>query len=251
MKNRHDSDARSILASTKAQWAESKSGRTAKAARTELERAQGAVPSMQRDPTLGGKVFANYERAPNPVLFHLEQDELRRGEHTVLREVRLTISRDDRLRIEGPNGVGKTTLLDALVRESTRPDRILHLPQELSEGEVQHALSELRALAPEPRGQLLSIFAALGSDPARVLRADAQHLSPGEARKLVLAGALSRQVWALVMDEPTNHMDLPSVERLEAALQSYPGCIVLVTHDDAFAENLGARSLRLEDGRAR
>ena len=72
--------------------------------------------------------------------------------------------------------------------------------------------------------------------------------SPGEARKLVLAQALSQQVWALVLDEPTNHMDLPSVERLETALAEYPGAIVLVTHDDTFADNLTTRSLHVEYG---
>jgi ATPase subunit of ABC transporter with duplicated ATPase domains len=50
------------------------------------------------------------------------------------------------------------------------------------------------------------------------------------------------------MDEPTNHMDLPSVERLEAALATYPGAIVLVTHDDAFAASVTTRSLHVEDG---
>jgi ATPase subunit of ABC transporter with duplicated ATPase domains len=81
-----------------------------------------------------------------------------------------------------------------------------------------------------------------------VLAAKATHLSPGEARKLVLALALSRQVWALVMDEPTNHLDLPSIERLEAALAGYPGSIVLVTHDEAFAQSVTTRSLRVEGG---
>jgi ATPase subunit of ABC transporter with duplicated ATPase domains len=94
----------------------------------------------------------------------------------------------------------------------------------------------------------MSVFAALGSEPERVLRGEASHLSPGEARKLVLAEALARQVWALVMDEPTNHLDLPSVERLEAALSAYPGCIVLVTHDDVFARNITTRSVRVENG---
>ena len=111
------------------------------------------------------------------------------------------------------------------------------------------ALAELRAASSEARGHVLSIFAALGSEPERVLRAEAAHLSPGEARKLVIAAALSRQAWALVLDEPTNHLDLPSIERLEAALSAYPGCVVLVTHDEAFAKNVTARSLRVEGGR--
>jgi ATPase subunit of ABC transporter with duplicated ATPase domains len=245
MKSKHDSDARGITATTRAQWAESKAGRTAATKRTELERARSAVPQIERDPTLGGKVFASYQRAPNPILLHLHEDEIRRGERVVLRDVRLTLAREDRVRIEGANGAGKTTLLEALLRSLARPERVLYLPQELARDAITETLERVRSLASEARGHLLSIFAALGSDPTRLLRAGSAPLSPGEARKLVLAEALSQQVWALVMDEPTNHMDLPSVERLEAALASYPGCIVLVTHDDAFARHVGTRSLRL------
>jgi ATPase subunit of ABC transporter with duplicated ATPase domains len=206
---------------TKAQWADSKAGRATASARDELARAQADVHAVERDPTLGGKVFAAYERAPSPVLVHLAEAEVRRGDHVVLRDVRVTIGRDDRVRLDGRNGAGKTTLLEALVARLALPERVLYLPQELTPAAIAEALARLRATKPEARGQLLSIFAALGSDPARVLRADAAHLSPGEARKLVLAEALARQVWALVMDEPTNHLDLPSVERLEAALAAY------------------------------
>ncbi|HSU42516.1 MAG TPA: ATP-binding cassette domain-containing protein [Polyangiaceae bacterium] len=248
MKNRNDGDARGILATTKAQWASAKAGRVTAAARTELDRAQKAVPAIERDVTLGGKIFAAYERAPAQVLFHLHEDALTRGSHVVLRDVRLTLGREERVRIEGPNGAGKTTLLEALLRSHARAERLLYLPQELGDEAKATALAALRSASSEARGRVLSIFAALGSEPERVLGADAAHLSPGEARKLVLAAALSRQVWALVMDEPTNHLDLPSIERLEAALAAYPGAIVLVTHDEAFAASVTARSLRVEGG---
>jgi ATPase subunit of ABC transporter with duplicated ATPase domains len=251
MKNKNDSDARGILATTKAQWAEAKAGRVAAVTRSELAKAREAIPNIQRDPTLGGKVFANFERAPNAVLLHLNQAELKRGDHVVLRDVRLTLEREARLRVEGPNGAGKTTLLEALLGAAPRADRILYLPQELSTDAIQESLDRLHSSDTETRGRLLSIFAALGSDPGPVLQAKAAHLSPGEARKLVLAEALSRQVWALMMDEPTNHMDLPSIERLEAALALYPGCVVLVTHDDAFAERLTSQSITVGGGRVR
>jgi len=248
MKDKNDSDARGILAGTKAEWAASKAGRVVASARTELERAQKAIPVVERDPTRGGRIFASYQRAPSPVLLHLSQDVLKRGEHVVLRDVRVTIERSERVRIIGPNGAGKTTLLEALVASLARPERVLYLPQELGTEAKAAALDRLRSLGSEERGQLLSIFAALGSEPERVLRAEAEHLSPGEARKLVLAEALSRQVWALVLDEPTNHLDLPSVERLETALADYPGAIVLVTHDETFAKSVSSRTLSVASG---
>ena len=62
---------------------------------------------------------------------------------------------------------------------------------------------------------------------------------------LALAFGLGRHAWALVLDEPTNHLDLPTVERLENALAAYPGCIVLVTHDDAFARSCTTSAIDL------
>ena len=187
--------------------------------RADLARAASAVPRIEKDRTLGANVFATYTRAATPILFHADG---------------VTIARDDRLRITGPNGAGKTTLLRKLLA-SAHPnvrERMLYLPQELHPEDLVDPAS----LDPETRGRVLSIFAALGSDPERIAsRTEVSSLSPGEARKLALATGLGRHAWALVLDEPTNHFDLPTVERLERALAAYPGCIVLVTHDDAFA----------------
>lgn len=251
MKDRNDRDARGIGASTRAGWAASQAGRVVATARDELARARRDVPTIARDPTLGARVFATFVRAPRQVLFHLERPRLARGGHVVLRDVRVTVHREDRVRIAGPNGAGKTTLLEAMTGSIAQPERILHLPQELAPTEPSRALARLRAAGPQARAPVLAIFAALGSDPERLLRATDAPLSPGEARKLVIAEALARQVWALVLDEPTNHMDLPSLERLEAALASYPGAIVLVTHDDTFAARVTTRTLHVTGGTVR
>jgi ATPase subunit of ABC transporter with duplicated ATPase domains len=101
-------------------------------------------------------------------------------------------------------------------------------------------------LPPVERGRVLSMVAALGVDPDRLL--GSEHPSPGEARKLMIALGLGRHVWALVLDEPTNHMDLPSIKRLEQALAEYPGALLLVTHDDSFARRLTTARWRIEGG---
>lgn len=250
-KNRHDHDARSMFATNLAGWADKRAGRVVSNVRHEVERAREQLPSRERDATLGRSVFAGYQRAPHPALFHLDLPELCAGERVVLRDVRLTVARDERLRIAGENGAGKTTLLRALVASLGRAERLLYLPQELERSEIAALSERLRGSSRDEKGRILSIFSALGSDPQRILSGNASSFSPGEARKLALAVALERQVWALVLDEPTNHLDLPSIERLEAALIDYPGCVVLVTHDDAFAAQLTTRTLTLSDGELR
>ncbi len=251
MKSKNDHDGRSMLAKGRALAAEKRAGRSVGIIRDAVDRARIEVPEIERDDTLGSRVFATFQRAPNAVLFHLDRDEIRAGDHVVLRNVRLTIAREDRVRIEGANGAGKTTLLESLLGSSTRADRILYLPQEIDPSATAALFDRVATSDPDTRGRLLSIVAALGSDPERIVRGHGAHLSPGETRKLALAAALAHQVWALVLDEPTNHMDLPSIERLESALETYPGCVIVVTHDDAFARAVTTRSLVVADGGVR
>ncbi len=81
-----------------------------------------------------------------------------------------------------------------------------------------------------------TIFLGRGSCPHRLL--DSTTPSPGETRKLLLALGMTRRPHIIIMDEPTNHMDLPSIECLEQALADCPCCLLLVSHDRRFLEKL-------------
>ena len=228
--------------------AEKRLGRSVTVARERLERTEEGLRGWAPSKSLGGSVFVSYERAPSPVLTTLQAPEVRAGANTILRDVSLTLHREDRVRVRGINGAGKSTLLAALLHPCRIPlERLLYLPQELDQAATGRLLGQLRDLPREERGRVLSVVAALGVDPGALLAS--RRPSPGEARKLATALGLGLHVWALVLDEPTNHLDLPSIERLESALQAYPGALIIVSHDDAFAERCTNAVWSVEGGR--
>jgi len=242
MKGPKDSDARGMMAKVAAEWAQKSLGKRVAATLRQSEWADEAAREIDVDKELGRSVFVGHERAHRSWLLQLERSlPLPHG---------LTIDvpgvpRDGRIWLRGPNGAGKTTTLRALLAQSSLPpERVLYLSQNLNHAEEHELLEHVRTLAPAARGLLLSIVAALGVDPDRLLASP--HPSPGEARKLAIARGLSEQRWLLVLDEPENHLDLPSIERLERALEAYPGALLLVSHDAAFARRLTTRVWELD-----
>ncbi len=199
-----------------------------------VNRVEGERSKFQFDRELGRGLFVDFQTSSVPVILALQTRSLRAGDHELLRDVDVQLRRESRVRLTGPNGAGKTTLLEALLASGPAPaERRLYLPQGPDEGRETKLVEELHAMGPEERGRLLTAVASLGADPEHLL--SSRRLSPGEARKLLLAMGLGRRVQTLILDEPTNHMDLPSIERLETTLAAYPGALLLVSHDERFA----------------
>lgn len=229
-----DHDARSMGRKIVASWAEARHGRMVAVQREVAERAQAHARALFVDKPLGRSLHAAFVPCARAEIARLDVPLFGFTERVLLRELHVAVARAARIRLEGENGSGKSTLLRALHHAARERERVLYLPQELTHGDAIRMLSELCALGREPRGRVLDVVAALGVDPDRLLQSRAP--SAGETRKLALALGLGRGAHALFLDEPTNDLDLPSVERLEALLENYPGALLVITHDPAFAE---------------
>jgi ATPase subunit of ABC transporter with duplicated ATPase domains len=247
MKNLHDSDARLQGKRTRGRSAEAALAREIRRVGNALARTRTEAEQFHFHRSVGRDVPIVHAQAPVPDVLRVDEAVLTVGNRALLRDVHLTLGREDRVRVFGPNGAGKSTLLRALLAGGRVPrERVLYLPQELAREDEEALLATLRALPPAERGHTLALLAGLGVEPSRVLAS--ARPSPGEARKVCLALGLARQVWAAVLDEPTNHLDLPSIERLEETLAAYPGALLIVTHDDALARRVTSTRWAIADG---
>jgi ATPase subunit of ABC transporter with duplicated ATPase domains len=159
------------------------------------------------------------------------------GEHRGLRHPDLTIRPTDRIALTGANGSGKSTLIRQLIAATDMPpERLTYVPQEINAESSRSLLDQARQLSDSQLGHLMNIVSRLGSRPERLLASDEP--SPGETRKLMLAMGMVRVPHLIVMDEPTNHMDLPSIEALETALIDCPCALLLVSHDSRLLRRL-------------
>src|SRR5205814_6959637 len=182
---------------------------------------------------------------------------LRAGDKELLHDTSFAIERGEHAALVGPNGSGKTTLLETLLglREPAGGKvRLGHgvVPAYFSQHEAEldergsvldAAMSGTGLKRPEAQ-KLLGRFLFSGWDehekPAAVL-------SGGERRRLALAITVASGANFLVLDEPTNHLDLESREALEAAVEAFPGTVLLVSHDRALLDAAAERLLAIED----
>ncbi len=195
------------------------------------------------------------------------------GEKPIVRAFEMTIQRGDRVAFVGPNGVGKTTLIKILTGEIT-PD----------EGTVKLGTNLVPAVFDQSRAQLdpdASLWDSLTQDrgmrvsgssdqvmvrgaPRHVVgylkdflfderqaRAPVRSLSGGEKARLLLAKLLARESNLLVLDEPTNDLDVETLDLLQELLDDYDGTVMLISHDRDFLDRVATTTVAMEGiGRA-
>jgi ATP-binding cassette subfamily F protein 3 len=195
------------------------------------------------------------------IVLEVDDVSLSAGDKPLLADAAMVIERGEKVALVGPNGSGKTTLLEAILGERALDEGTATLghgvvpgyfsqhTQELpKQGSVLDATAASTGL-PRPQAQtLLGRFLFSGWEThERAVTA----LSGGERRRLSLALLVASGANFLVLDEPTNHLDLESREALEAALEAFPGTILIVSHDRALLDAVPDRIVAVEDGTLR
>ncbi|MDA3945458.1 MAG: ATP-binding cassette domain-containing protein [Helicobacteraceae bacterium] len=161
---------------------------------------------------------------------------------------RLSIDVGDKVGISGETGAGKSSFIRYFVEKVDFQHDFLYIPQEITDAQAQTLFEEVSELGSEEKGELFTLVQRLGSDAKALLQSTVP--SPGEVRKLLIAKGLLLHPSLIILDEPTNHMDLDSIESLEASLHDYAGALVFITHDQTFLENLSTKRWVFEKSQA-
>lgn len=176
----------------------------------------------------------------------------RYGERTVVERFSATVMRGDKIGFVGPNGAGKTTLLKLILGE-LKPDagtvrtgtnlQVAYFDQMRAQLDQEKSLADTISPGSEwveiggVRKHVMSYLGDFLFAPERA-RSPVKSLSGGERNRLLLARLFARPANVLVLDEPTNDLDIPTLELLEELLTDYDGTVLLVSHDRAFLDNV-------------
>jgi ATP-binding cassette subfamily F protein uup len=182
----------------------------------------------------------------------------------IVKDLNLLISRGDRLGLVGANGAGKTTLIKLILGTLAPDSGSVRLGTNVAPAyfdQMREALDPEKTVAEtiapgsdwvELSGGRKHVMSYLGDFlfPPRRAQSPVRMLSGGERNRLLLARLFAKPANVLVLDEPTNDLDIESLELLEAALQDYEGTLLLVSHDRAFLDNVVTQTLAAEGGGA-
>lgn len=206
-----------------------------------------------------GQVSFNLNRgeASGKIIAELEHAGFAYGNHIIMRDFSAVIQRGDKIGLIGPNGVGKTTFLKLILGELQPTSGKIRLGsrQEVAYfDQFRSALNENDTVFDtigqgndyvEIGGQRKHVIGYLEEflfSPARV-RSEVKSLSGGERNRLLLAKLFTRAANILVLDEPTNDLDIDTQELLEELLRDYTGTVFLVSHDRTFLDNVVTQSI--------
>jgi macrolide transport system ATP-binding/permease protein len=230
---KHDSDAREKRMRYLVSGQDGRAAKLSAVMTGRLANADSKLAGTRVEKRYEGDIWAEARPSRRPVLLRMEPTALQRGDFTLFVPA-LHIGNSDHIGLVGDNGTGKSTLVTRIVEALPADVRCLFIPQEPGERRKQETMDALRSLPANQRGRALSIVAQLNSNPVRLL--EGGPVSHGEMRKLMLALGILEKPELIVMDEPTNHLDIGSIEALQRLLATWPGALLLVSHDAAIVQ---------------
>ena len=198
---------------------------------------------------LGGKLVAELTEASKAF-----------GDKVIIKDFSATVVRGDKIGLIGPNGAGKTTLLKLILGE-LQPDsgkvrqganlQVAYFDQMRNALDLDATLVDFISPGSEwieignQRKHVKSYLGDFLFSPARA-NSPVRSLSGGERNRLLLARLFARPANVLVLDEPTNDLDIETLELLEELLQNYEGTVFLVSHDRSFLDNVVTSTIAFE-----
>jgi ATP-binding cassette, subfamily F, member 3 len=222
-----------------------------------IEKAKRGGPSAERRDTRNLRFSFKPPERPGRVVLKMVNGTIEVPGRTLLSGAEVEVERGEHVVLVGPNGTGKTTLIETLAGRR-EPDggsvrtghnvKIGYLSQHADtaagSGTVLDAAKRETGLSENKARALLGGFLFSGGDADKQL----SDISGGEQRRLSLAILVASGANVLILDEPTNHLDIESREALEDALIEFEGAVLLVSHDRALLEAVGSRTLVCEGG---
>lgn len=190
------------------------------------------------------------EKLGGKTVIRLERETVKRQEKELLKDVSLYLKATDKVSIAGKNGSGKTTLLNYIYEKYQFSNLdIGYFYQQLESLDLNSSiLKNIQNSSNYDENTIRTALARLN------IKGDEVHktvsvISGGERVKVQLVKLLMSNSQVLILDEPTNFLDVHSIEALEDMLKSYPGLIILVSHDKRFRDSIAETSYNIEDQR--
>ncbi len=238
-----------------------------KARRTRNEGRVRALKALRQERSQRVDVKGNVEmqvddrQRSGKLIAELENVSYSYGDRTILRDVNIMVQRQDRIGLIGKNGAGKTTLLKLILGDLQPTSGTIRLgtKQQIAYfDQLRDQLDDTMSVADnvsggrdsiEINGRQKHIISYLGDflfSPQRV-RSPISTLSGGERNRLLLAKLFSKQANILVLDEPTNDLDVETLELLEELISNFEGTVIIASHDREFVDQIVTSTLFIDD----